>query len=223
MHVMSTRNFIYQPPLAPLDVVFEDDDLIVVDKPAGLLSVMGRLAEHQDSAYLRILEKHPTAKVIHRLDMATSGLLLFAKHRQAEVAMSRLFQMRQISKHYIALVQGQIKAHGTVDVPLITDWPNRPRQKVDFEQGKSAKTLYQLLDYDAQHNWSRVLLEPITGRSHQLRLHMQYIGHPIMGDKLYHFDPSSFYLKRMALHAAHLAFTHPFTGYHLKLDIEPVF
>ncbi|WP_130802319.1 pseudouridine synthase [Acinetobacter ihumii] len=220
---MSTRNFIYQPPLAPLDVVFEDDDLIVIDKPAGLLSVMGRLAEHQDSAYLRILKQHPAAKVIHRLDMATSGLLLFAKHRQAEVALSRIFQMRKIRKHYIALVQGELKAQGLVDVPLITDWPNRPRQKVDFEQGKSAQTLYQLLQYDSQHHCSRVLLEPITGRSHQLRVHMQHIGHPIMGDKLYHFDPFSFYLQRMALHATRLALIHPFTGQDLVLEIQPAF
>lgn len=204
-------------------MVYEDDDLIVVDKPAGLLSVMGRLPEHQDSAYLRILQQYPGAKVTHRLDMATSGLLMFAKHREAEVAMSRIFQARKIKKYYVALVQGQIAQTGCVDVPLITDWPNRPRQKVDFEQGKHARTLYQLLEYYPEQQYSRVLLEPVTGRSHQLRLHMQHLGHPIMGDKLYHPDPFTFDLKRMALHAADLQFWQPFSKIELKLSSKAPF
>ena len=141
-------NFIYMPPQEPLEILYEDDDLVVVNKPAGLLSVMGRLPEHQDSAYLRVLEKYPAAKVTHRLDMATSGLLMFAKHREAEVAVSKMFQARTVKKYYVALVQGQIQAEGSVEVPLITDWENRPRQMVHFELGKSAKTLFQLMDYD---------------------------------------------------------------------------
>ncbi|WP_151981301.1 pseudouridine synthase [Acinetobacter guerrae] len=220
---MSSNHFIYQPPLEPLETVYEDADLIVVNKPAGLLSVMGRLPQHQDSAYLRVLKQYPHAKVTHRLDMATSGLLLFAKHRQAEIAMSKVFQTRKIKKYYIALVQGEIADTGCVEVPLITDWPNRPKQKVDFEQGKQAKTLYQLLGYDPEHQYSRVLLEPVTGRSHQLRLHMQHLGHPIMGDKLYHPDPLAFYLPRMALHAACLSFTQPFSGIELNLEISVPF
>ncbi|GAB00164.1 MULTISPECIES: pseudouridine synthase [Acinetobacter] len=202
-------NFIYMPPQEPLEILYEDDDLVVVNKPAGLLSVMGRLPEHQDSAYLRVLEKYPAAKVTHRLDMATSGLLMFAKHREAEVAVSKMFQARTVKKYYVALVQGQIQAEGSVEVPLITDWENRPRQMVHFELGKSAKTLFQLMDYDAAKDQSRVRLEPVTGRSHQLRVHMMHIGHSIMGDKLYHPEPTKFHLKRMALHAAYLAFQHP--------------
>ena len=216
------NDFIYTPPQEPLEIIYEDEDLVVVNKPAGLLSVMGRLPEHQDSAYLRILEKFPTAKVTHRLDMATSGLLMFAKHRDAEVAVSKMFQARTIKKYYIALIQGKIQAEGSVEVPLITDWENRPRQMVHFELGKQAKTIFQLMEYDAEADQSRVCLEPVTGRSHQLRVHMMHIGHPIMGDKLYHPDSARFHLKRMALHAAYLAFQHPLKMHDIELysDVE---
>ncbi len=203
------KPFIYAPPQQPLSIIYEDDDLIIIDKPAGLLSVPGRLPEHQDSAYLRLLEKYPHAKITHRLDMATSGILMFAKHRDAEVAISKMFQARTVTKRYVALIQGQLNDQGSIDVPLITDWENRPRQIVHFELGKSAKTLFQVLQYHEEHDMTRVLLTPITGRSHQLRVHMQYIGHPIMGDKLYHPEPGGFYLKRMALHASYLAFQQP--------------
>ena len=203
------NDFVYCPPQEPLHIVYEDDDLVVIEKPAGLLSVPGRLPEHHDSAYLRVLDKYPQAKITHRLDMATSGILMFAKHRDAEVAVSKMFQARTVLKNYVALVQGKLEGEGSVDVPLITDWENRPRQMVHFELGKPAKTLYQLLEYDAEINQSRVALKPITGRSHQLRVHMQYLGHPIMGDKLYHPQPQSFQLPRMALHASALSFPHP--------------
>ena len=205
-------NFIYSPPQEDLVIVYEDDDLVVIEKPAGLLSVPGRLPEHQDSAYLRVLAQFPQAKITHRLDMATSGILMFAKHRDAEVAVSKMFQARTVEKHYIALVQGQLDAEGCVEVPLITDWENRPRQIVHFELGKPAKTLYQALSYDTETDITRVLLTPITGRSHQLRVHMQYIGHPITGDKLYHPEPTRSPLKRMALHASFLAFQQPLSG-----------
>ncbi|MBK0064932.1 MULTISPECIES: pseudouridine synthase [unclassified Acinetobacter] len=220
---MSSHHFIYQPPLDPLETVYEDADFIVVDKPAGLLSVMGRLPQHQDSAYLRVLKQYPHARVTHRLDMATSGLLMFAKHRQAEIAMGKIFQARTIKKYYVALVQGQIVDKGCVDVPLITDWPNRPKQKVDYEQGKHAKTLYQLLDYDHENQCSRILLEPVTGRSHQLRVHMQHLGHPILGDKLYHPTPFACALQRMALHATSLTFTQPFSEVEVQLEIKAPF
>ncbi|WP_326518498.1 pseudouridine synthase [Acinetobacter sp. CAAS 2-6] len=216
---MSARSsFVYAPPQHALCTIYEDDDLIVIDKPAGLLSVPGRLPEHHDSAYARILRDHPEAKVTHRLDMATSGLLMFAKHRTAEVAISKMFQARTVEKHYIALVQGQLEGEGSVEVPLITDWENRPQQIVHFELGKSAKTLYQVLDYNVEQDISRVLLTPITGRSHQLRVHMQYIGHPITGDKLYHPEPTRSPLQRLALHAWDLVFQHPLQGNLLKLQ-----
>ncbi|MDO4223086.1 MAG: pseudouridine synthase [Acinetobacter sp.] len=202
-------DFIYTPPQHPLEYLYEDDDLIAINKPAGLLSVMGRLPEHQDSAYLRILQRIPLAKVIHRLDMATSGILLFAKHREVEVMMSKIFQARQVKKYYTAWVEGQLQGQGMVDVPLIADWEHRPRQKVDYDVGKPAQTLYQAERYDEQLDCSRVLLEPITGRSHQLRVHMAHLGHPITGDKLYHPQPNKSPLGRLALHATKLQFLHP--------------
>lgn len=206
---MTEQIFIYTPPQQPLQILYEDDDFIVIDKPSGLLSVMGRLPEHQDSAYLRILQDFPQAKVVHRLDMATSGILLFAKHRDAEVMMSKLFQARQVDKYYTALVQGKLIGQGSVDVPLIADWENRPRQKVDFQVGKSALTHYETIAYDSEQDTTRVKLIPITGRSHQLRVHMAHIGHPIMGDKLYHPQPQCYALGRLALHATALSFIHP--------------
>ena len=211
-------DFVYQPPTDPLVILYEDDDLVVIDKPAGLLSVPGRLPEHHDSAYLRVVEQFANAKITHRLDMATSGILMFAKHRDAEVAVSKMFQARTVEKNYIALVQGQLDAQGSVDVPLITDWENRPRQIVHFELGKAAKTLYKLIEYSTDQDISRVCLTPITGRSHQLRVHMQYIGHPITGDKLYHPNPKLSPLNRMALHASLLAFTQPLSGESIKIE-----
>ncbi|WP_173912804.1 pseudouridine synthase [Acinetobacter sp. Marseille-Q1618] len=211
-------NFVYMPPQEPLKILYEDTDLVVIEKPAGLLSVPGRLPEHHDSAYFRVLDRFPNAKITHRLDMATSGILMFAKHRDAEVAVSKMFQARTVQKNYIALVQGQLLGEGSVDVPLITDWENRPRQMVHFELGKPAKTLYQALSYDAEQAITRVLLTPITGRSHQLRVHMMHIGHPITGDKIYHPEPSRSPLKRMALHASYLAFTQPLSGEQVEIQ-----
>lgn len=214
----SSNTFIYTPPLQPLRTLYQDDDVIVIDKPAGLLSVMGRLPEHQDSAYLRILAQYPEAKVIHRLDMATSGLLMFAKHQLAAAAFSRLFQKRGIEKRYTAWVEGEIVASGHIDLPLITDWEQRPKQKVDLEQGKASLTYFERISFDPERQISRVLLRPITGRSHQLRVHLQQIGHPIMGDRYYHPQPSRIGLGRMALHAHHLSFEHPLTQQRLSIE-----
>ena len=214
---MPSNHFVYMPPQQPLCIVYEDDDLVVIDKPAGLLSVPGRLPEHQDSAYLRVVEKYPHAKITHRLDMATSGILMFAKHRDAEVAVSKMFQARTVQKNYIALVQGKLEGQGSVDVPLMTDWENRPRQMVHFELGKAAKTLYQAVQYFEADDITRVLLTPVTGRSHQLRVHMQYIGHPITGDQFYHPDYQQSPLKRMALHASYLAFKQPLSGAEVEI------
>ena len=215
--------FVYTPPREALKIVYEDRDLVVIEKPAGLLSVPGRLPEHHDSAYLRVVALYPDAKITHRLDMATSGILMFAKHRDAEVAVSKMFQARTVKKNYIALVQGQLVTEGTVEVPLITDWENRPRQMVHFELGKPAKTLYKPMAYDAEQDITRVLLTPITGRSHQLRVHMQYIGHPITGDKIYHPNANQSPLKRMALHASYLSFQHPLQEKQVEIISAPAF
>ncbi|KAA8732792.1 RNA pseudouridine synthase [Acinetobacter qingfengensis] len=215
--------FIYRPPQQALEILFEDDDLVIINKPVGLLSVPGRLPEHYDSCYTRILKLYPTAKVTHRLDMATSGILMFAKHRDAEVAVSKMFQKKNIEKHYLALVEGQLSGVGDVEAPIMTDWPNRPKQKIDFIEGKAAKTLYYSMGFDGQHQISRIRLIPITGRSHQLRLHMAYIGHPITGDKLYHPEPQRSMLNRMALHASYLALQHPLRHNRLEIISAPEF
>ncbi|KGT47936.1 MULTISPECIES: RluA family pseudouridine synthase [Acinetobacter] len=216
-------DFVYAPPQDPLKILYEDADLVVIDKPAGLLSVPGRLPEHHDSAYLRVRDQIPDAKITHRLDMATSGILMFAKHRDAEVAVSKMFQARRVKKNYIALVQGRLEGEGEVNAPLITDWENRPRQMVHLELGKPSQTLYQTLHYDAEQDISRVLLTPITGRSHQLRVHMLHIGHPITGDKIYHPEPQRSPLKRMALHASYLAFEQPISGESVEIRGEVPF
>jgi tRNA pseudouridine32 synthase / 23S rRNA pseudouridine746 synthase len=211
-------DFVYRPPQEPLVLLYEDNDLVIIEKPAELLSVPGRLPEHHDSAYLRVLSIYPEAKITHRLDMATSGILMFAKHRDAEVAVSKMFQARAVTKHYTALIQGHLQGTGQVDVPLITDWENRPRQMVHYELGKKSLTLYEVLQYDALQDITRVKLTPITGRSHQLRVHMLHLGHPITGDQIYHPNAKQSPLKRMALHASYLAFTQPLSGETLIIE-----
>ena len=215
--------FVYDPPTAPLDILYEDEDLVIINKPSGLLSVMGRLDEHRDSAYWRILQHFPNAKVTHRLDMATSGILVFAKDRNAEVAMSRLFQQRAIKKYYTALVEGKLIGHGSIDVPIITDWENRPRQKIDYNIGKSAQTKYQAITYIREYQCTEVSLQPITGRSHQLRVHMLHLGHPIVGDKIYNSQAKNAHAKQMALHASQIEFVHPLQKKEILIKSQPNF
>ncbi|HEX4940472.1 MAG TPA: pseudouridine synthase, partial [Candidatus Kapabacteria bacterium] len=156
------------PADADLVILFEDDHLFVVDKPAGLLSVPGRLPQHQDSIQLRAARRFPQALVVHRLDCATSGVMVLAKTKEAQSELSRQFRDRETAKEYIAVTFGNCPARtGEVDLPLIVDWPNRPLQKICFEHGKPSLTRYELLDRDGQRN--RLRLIPVTGRSHQLR------------------------------------------------------
>jgi len=191
-------------------VVFADPDLIVVNKPAGLPSVPGRPPELKDSAISRLQAMYSDALVVHRLDMATSGLLLFARGPIMQRALSQLFEQRQIKKRYEAVVHGHLKAlAGTIELPLIADWPNRPRQKVDWAHGKPATTHWRLMPNQNSEYYSRLELSPITGRSHQLRLHLSAIGHPIVGDPLYGPDDPSGIRSRLLLHATHLEFIHP--------------
>lgn len=191
-----------------IDVIYQDDDIIVLNKPAELLSVPGRLPEHQDSLQLRVVQAWSSARVVHRLDMATSGIMLMALNRPAQVHISRQFEERKTQKSYIAHVAGQLdKAEGEVDLPLICDWPNRPKQKVDYEQGKPSLTQYRCLQqFEA---FARVELTPVTGRSHQLRVHMMSIGHPILGDRFYAHEQALAMSPRLLLHATWLQITHP--------------
>jgi tRNA pseudouridine32 synthase/23S rRNA pseudouridine746 synthase len=201
----------YAPPLTPyLQIVYQDEDIIVLDKPSGLLSVPGKAPEHRDSLQTRVQRVFPNASVVHRLDMATSGIMLMAMHKAAHRHLSRQFEMRQTEKAYQAIVFGRLSLEsGEVDLPLICDWPNRPKQIVDFQRGKQALTRWQVVSQG--NNTSRVDLFPVTGRSHQLRVHMLSLGHPIIGDRLYAHQPALALASRLNLHAKMLCLTHPGT------------
>ncbi|WDD99576.1 bifunctional tRNA pseudouridine(32) synthase/23S rRNA pseudouridine(746) synthase RluA [Thalassomonas actiniarum] len=216
-------DFIYQPPMTPyLDIVYQDNDIVVLNKGSGLLSVPGRLAEHQDCLQNRVCKVLPSATIVHRLDMATSGLILMALNKPAHVAISRQFEQRQTEKSYLARVYGKVKEQsGEVDLPLICDWPNRPKQKVDHEHGKKSLTRYRVLSY--QENSTLVELIPVTGRSHQLRVHMLALGHPILGDRLYAHDKALTISPRLQLHAQMLTIKHPVSGENLTFTREAPF
>ncbi|KAB8306164.1 bifunctional tRNA pseudouridine(32) synthase/23S rRNA pseudouridine(746) synthase RluA [Erwinia endophytica] len=200
----------YNPPQTPwLHILYQDQHIIVVNKPSGLLSVPGRLAEHKDSVMTRIQRDFPTAESVHRLDMATSGVMVAALTKAAERELKRQFREREPKKTYVARVWGQPdKEKGVIDLPLICDWPNRPKQKVCFENGKAAQTEYEVLEYEAG-NSARVQLTPITGRSHQLRVHLLALGHPILGDNFYAHEQARVMAPRLLLHAQTLTITHP--------------
>lgn len=214
----------YDPPTEPwLYILYQDEHIMVVNKPSGLLSVPGRAPEHHDSIMARIQQQFPQAESVHRLDMATSGVMVVALNKQAERELKRQFREREPKKSYIARVWGHLeKDDGMIDLPLICDWPNRPKQKVCFETGKSAQTEYQVLSRDPD-NSTRVLLTPITGRSHQLRVHMLSLGHPILGDRFYAHDEARAMADRLQLHAQELLITHPFFNTPMHFRCEPDF
>ena len=205
---------IYAPPAnIGLNILHLDDSLLVVDKPAGLLSVPGRGEDKQDCMITRVQAEFSDALIVHRLDMGTSGIMVMARGKAMERALSILFQTRQVHKRYVAVVAGQIpQMQGEIDLPLITDWPNRPRQIVSFELGKPSQTRYQVIAYDAVTDTTRVDLEPLTGRTHQLRVHLQALGHPILGDELYASPAICAQSARLLLHAAAIRFPHPQSG-----------
>ena len=209
-------DFIYHPPMSPyLEIIYQDDDIVVLNKASGILSVPGRLTEHQDCLQNRVQRTLPSATIVHRLDMATSGLMIMALNKPAHVNISRQFEQRKTQKSYLARVFGNLEQQtGSVDLPLICDWPNRPKQKVDHENGKKSLTHYKVLSHnDKTENVLSTLVEltPITGRSHQLRVHMLALGHPILGDKLYAHQQALKMSNRLQLHAVKLSLFHPTT------------
>ncbi len=202
------------------ELVHLDDTFLVANKPPGLLSVPGRGADKQDCLSARIQHDFPDALIIHRLDMATSGLIIFARGAAMQSHLSRLFRERLVEKRYIALVLGTVTpVSGAISLPLIADWPNRPRQKVDVDVGKPSLTRYRLLAHEASSDTSCLELQPVTGRTHQLRVHLKAIGHPIIGDELY----DGIHAHRLMLHARSLAFIHPVTGKPLNMTSPPPF
>ncbi len=202
-----------------LDVVFVDDHLVILNKPSGLLSVPGRGEDKQDCLIARAQSQWPEALTVHRLDMATSGLMVIARGPETQRKLSHAFEIREVSKSYEAIVSGVLQAEVTdsaerwqdIQMPLLIDWPNRPKSKVDWEHGKPSHTQWRVMG-SALGNATRVELKPITGRTHQLRLHMMAIGHAILGDTLYAPPEVQAQSSRLLLHARILRFKHPVTA-----------
>ncbi len=201
-------------PMSSIAIRHADEYLLVVEKPAGLLSVPGRSPELADCLIARVQADHPDALTVHRLDQVTSGLVVIARGAVMQRALSMQFEQRQVAKGYEALVEGLVSGGdaaddaGEIDLPLIRDWPNRPRQKVDRDVGKPSLTRWRVLARDPVALRTRLALEPVTGRTHQLRVHLASIGHAIVGDAFYGAAPG----ERVCLHAARLGFSHPATG-----------
>lgn len=194
------------PADAPLTVVHADDRLLVADKPAGLLCVPGRGPDKADCLAARVAARWPDARPVHRLDMGTSGLVAFGLDAETHRRLSMAFAERRVAKRYEAVVAGlPAEDAGSVDLPLIVDWPHRPRQKVDHAIGKPSLTHWRVLARDLAAGTTRLALEPVTGRSHQLRLHLAAIGHPILGDELYAPPAVHAAAPRLLLHACWLA------------------
>lgn len=201
----------YTPPEGPLSVLHRDEELLIVDKPSGLLSVPGKPLEHRDCLEARVKATFPEALLIHRLDLETSGVMVFALNPRAQRLINGQFERRIVRKTYIARVAGLVSGDaGEIDLPLIADWPNRPLQKVCQETGKPARTAWRVLEREAEA--TRLELKPETGRSHQLRVHLKEIGHPILGDPFYAPEEVFNAAPRLQLHAERLDLRHPSDG-----------
>lgn len=205
-------------------VVYADEAIVVLDKPFGLLSVPGRGPDKQDCLSVRVQARFADALVVHRLDMATSGLIVMARGAVVQRLLSEAFADRTVTKRYEAVVQGEIAATGdgwrVIDLPIAVDWPNRPLRVINHETGKPSVTRLQRSHFDAQRHLSHVLLEPLTGRTHQLRLHLKAIGHPILGDALYAPAEVIAMAPRLMLHACVLGFAHPVSGVAMEFSLS---
>ena len=203
-------SFVYQPTEAQPQVIHADHEVLVVNKPSGLLSVPGRGEDRADCLIARLRAAFPTVLLVHRLDLDTSGVMVFALTPHAQRNLSKQFEERKTKKVYLARVAGRVaEKTGTVDLPLIVDWPNRPRQMVDHAEGRPAVTDWRVVR--ASDDETRIRLMPLTGRSHQLRVHMAEIGHPILGDPLYATGAAADF-PRLMLHAESLRLKHPESG-----------
>lgn len=203
-----------------LKVLYADEALLVLDKPAGLLSVPGRGEDKQDCLSTRAQAHYPDALVVHRLDMATSGLMVMARGAQTQRTLSLAFASRSVSKRYVAVVDGQLapaaQSWGVIDLPIGVDWPERPRRIIDHQRGKPSLTRWRALSHNPSDATTRVELQPVTGRSHQLRVHLLALGHAIVGDRLYGSPRVQAMAERMLLHACTLEFDHPVTAQELR-------
>jgi tRNA pseudouridine32 synthase/23S rRNA pseudouridine746 synthase len=212
------------PALAELKPLHCDEWLVALDKPGGMLCVPGRGADKQDCLASRVQRVLDDALVVHRLDQATSGLVVFGRGAASQRVLSKAFAGRQVRKTYVACVAGRMsEREGRIELPMGADWPNRPRQQVDFERGKPSLTEWRLLSYDEASDSSRLALMPHTGRSHQLRVHLMAIGHPILGDTLYAPPQIAQLASRLMLHAQSLGLPHPRDGAWLELECPAPF
>ncbi|ALG91554.1 MULTISPECIES: RluA family pseudouridine synthase [Actibacterium] len=208
----------YSPPDTPLDILYQDHELLIANKPAGLLSVPGKGAHLADCLLSRVQAAFPEALLVHRLDRDTSGVMVFALTPNAQRHLGLQFEKRMVKKTYVAQVWGRLAPKtGTVDLPLIVDWPNRPKQMVDHENGRAAVTDWRVVRSD--ETTTRVRLYPKTGRSHQLRVHMLALGHPILGDPFY-AEGAARAAERLMLHAENLRLRHPDGGRGMSFSVK---
>jgi tRNA pseudouridine32 synthase/23S rRNA pseudouridine746 synthase len=212
-----------------MEVLHADAALLVLDKPAGLLAVPGRGADKQDCLSARVQQHYADALIVHRLDMGTSGLMLMARGAAMQRELSRAFAQRQVHKRYVAAVDGHVKAPpddwGVIDLPILVDWPRRPLRIIDA-RGQASVTRWRVLALEQGNDGqpqTRLELEPVTGRSHQLRVHLQALGHAILGDALYASPDVQARSERLLLHASALALRHPVSGTTLSFSLPPPF
>ena len=206
----------------PIRILYRDEDLLLVRKPDLLLSIPGRHPLNRDCLISRLQRQYPTASIVHRLDLDTSGIMVIPLNRPCHAHISRQFQQRLVEKTYHAIVYGFVEDDaGEIDLPIACDWHNRPRQKICHESGRPALTRFEVLKRSADR--TRVLLRPVTGRSHQLRIHMRELGHPILGCDMYAHAEALAMAPRLLLHATSLAFEHPGTGAWLDGECPPDF
>ena len=216
--------YIVPPCTRPVDILYEDEHLLFINKPDLLLSIPGRHPLNQDCVISRMRADYPSASMVHRLDLDTSGVMVIPLTKAVHSHISRQFQERVVKKEYHAIVFGLVeKDVAEIDLPIAPDWSNRPRQKICAEKGKQSLTRYEVLERDAATNRTRLLLKPETGRSHQLRIHLSEAGHPILGCDLYAHEQALALSPRLLLHASYLGFQHPHSGEWIELRCPPPF
>ncbi|CAM3507714.1 pseudouridine synthase [Parendozoicomonas haliclonae] len=217
-------SFIAPPCHDPVEILYADEYCLLINKPSGLLSVPGRLEENRDCAITRVQETYPDALIVHRLDMDTSGIMVIARGKESHRHFSIQFQDRHADKAYVAWVDGIVQDdEGSMAQPMRCDWPNRPKQMVDYELGKSALTLYKVIERDPANHRTLLELKPVTGRSHQLRVHTAAMGHPILGCRFYGTERSIAAAERLQLHASFLSIAHPVYPERLEMHCPPEF
>lgn len=212
---MATKpdTFIAPPCLNEIDILCQDEHIVLINKPSGLLSLSGKNPLNLDSVHFRLVKQFPTATLVHRLDFGTSGIMIVALNKAVNAHLTKQFQAGTITKTYTAILHGNVKSDsGIIDFPIAKDPPNFPLQKICAESGKPAQTHYSVIDRTTSPSTTRVLFTPLTGRTHQLRIHSRELGHPILGCDLYNNAESFALASRLLLHATTIAFDHPLTG-----------